>query len=50
MDFIRDADCTKETPVVLGVPDSPVYGNGIRIKARIDGRTDSRAFQENIPV
>ena len=28
IDFIKDADCTKETPVKLGVPDAPIYGNG----------------------
>lgn len=26
IDFIKDADCTKETPVRLGVPDAPIYG------------------------
>lgn len=35
--FIRDADCTKDTPIVLGVPDIPIYGNGVRIKPRVDG-------------
>lgn len=29
IDFIKDADCTKETPVKLGVPDAPIYGKGI---------------------
>ena len=29
IDFIKDADCTKETPVRLGVPDTPIYGKGI---------------------
>ncbi len=24
--FIKDIDCTKDTPVVLGKPDNPVYG------------------------
>lgn len=28
IDFIKDADCTKETPVKLGVPDAPIYGKG----------------------
>ena len=26
--FIRDRECTKETPVIFGVPDSPIYGRG----------------------
>lgn len=29
IDFIKDADCTKETPVKLGVPDAPIYGKGM---------------------
>ena len=41
IDFIKDADCTKETPVKLGVPDAPIYGKGIKLKPRVDGRTDS---------
>ena len=40
-EFIRDADCTKDTPVVYGKPDIPVYGNGVRIKPRVAGRIDS---------
>lgn len=32
IDFIKDADCTKETPVKLGVPDAPIYGKGIKLK------------------
>ena len=44
MDFIKDADCTKETPVRLGVPDAPIYGKGIKLKPRVDGRTDSEHF------
>lgn len=34
IDFIKDADCTKETPVRLGVPDAPIYGKGIKLKPR----------------
>ena len=33
-DFIKDADCTKDTPVKLGVRDAPIYGNGISIKPK----------------
>lgn len=46
IDFIKDADCTKETPVRLGVPDSPIYGKGIKLKPRVDGRTDSEHFKK----
>ena len=34
-DFIRDADCTKDTPVIYGKPDTPVYGTGKRIRPRV---------------
>ena len=30
--FIKDADCTKDTPVVKGKPDVPIYGQGIGIR------------------
>lgn len=39
--FIKDADCTKDTPVVFGVPDNPVYGTGYMIKPRIPGRIET---------
>ena len=42
MEFIKDKDCTMDTPVVLGVQDSPIYGKGISIKPRVDGRKDSK--------
>lgn len=45
-DFIKDADCTKDTPVKLGVRDAPIYGNGISIKPRVQGRTDSEHFKK----
>lgn len=35
IDFIKDADCTKETPVKLGVPDAPIYGKGIKLKPKV---------------
>lgn len=37
IDFIKDADCTKETPVKLGVPDAPIYGKGIKLKPTFGG-------------
>lgn len=46
IDFIKDADCTKETPVKLGVPDAPIHGKGIKLKPRVDGRTDSEHFKK----
>lgn len=46
IDFIKDADCTKETPVKFGVPDAPIYGKGITLKPRVQGRTDSEHFKK----
>lgn len=40
-DFIKDADCTRDTPVIYGKPDNPIYGTGTRIKPRISGRDDT---------
>lgn len=40
-DFIKDIDCTKDTPVVFGKQDKAIYGTGKRIKPRISGREDS---------
>lgn len=45
-DFIRDADCTKDTPVLYGNPDAPIYGSGKRIRPRIAGRTDTPHMQK----
>lgn len=40
-DYIRDIDCTKDTPVIYGRPDTPIYGKGIHIRPRKSGRQDS---------
>lgn len=45
-EFIKDIDCTVNTPVLLGKKDTPIYGNGVRIKPRVDGRTDSEHFKK----
>lgn len=46
MSFIKDSDCTKSTPVVLGVQDKPIYGKGIPIKPRVEGRTDTEHMRK----
>lgn len=43
--FIKDADCTKDTPVIHGKPDTPIYGTGERIKPRVPGRQDTEHFK-----
>ena len=45
-DFIKDMDCTKDTPVIYGKPDKPIYGIGRRIKPRISGREDSEHMKK----
>lgn len=40
-DYIKDSDCTKDTPVIRGNEDKPIYGTGERIKPRIACRTDT---------
>lgn len=45
MEVLKDKDCTINTSVVLGVQDSPIYGKGISIKPRVDGRKDSKHFE-----
>ena len=45
-DFIRDADCTKDTPVIYGKPDAPVYGTGKRIRPRVPGRRDTKYMEK----
>ncbi|MCI9500653.1 MAG: phosphoadenosine phosphosulfate reductase family protein [Hungatella sp.] len=43
--FVKDKDCTKDTPVGLGRADSPIYGKGVRIRPGVDGRRDSEHFK-----
>ena len=45
-DSIRDADCTKETPVIYGKSDIPIYGIGKRIRPRISGRKDTEYMKK----
>lgn len=44
--FVKDKDCKKETPVLLGHADEPVYGKGVPIRPRVEGRTDSEHFKK----
>ena len=42
--FIKDNECTKDTPVIMGYADTPVYGKRRRIKPKMKGREDSEHF------
>lgn len=44
--YIKDSECTKDTPVVHGVADKPIYGRNRKIKPKIQGRTDSEHFKK----
>lgn len=44
-EYIKDSDCTKDTPVVHGKPDTPIYGMGARIEPRVPGRQDTEHFK-----
>lgn len=46
MDFLKDRDCTIDTPIIYGGKDEPIYGKGVRIRPRIPGRTDSKHFND----
>ena len=49
-EFIRDMDCTKDTPVTYGKPDRPIYGTGSGITPRVSGRVDSEYMKKiNLP-
>ena len=39
--YIKDKDCTRDTPVFYGRPERPIYGQGVPIRPRILGRTDT---------
>lgn len=45
-EFIKDSDCAKDTPVIYGKPDRPIYGTGTGIKPRVSGRTDSEYMKK----
>lgn len=44
-EYIKDSDCAKDTPVIHGKPDTPIYGTRKRIKPRVPGRQDTEHFK-----
>lgn len=44
--YIKDSDCTKDTPLMYGEQDIPIYGTGKRIKPRVEGRRESSHFEK----
>ena len=45
--YTKDKDCTINTPVTLGLPNTPIYGTGKRIKPRYPGNCDT-GYQRSI--
>ena len=43
--FVKDRDCTKDTPVKYGKVDKPVYGTGVEIRPRLPGKRGSDYFE-----
>lgn len=41
MTFIKDKDCTKDTPIIKGHKDTEIYGQGHSIKPALPGRTET---------
>jgi len=39
--YIKDRDCTRNAPVVLGLPEAPIYGTGKRIRLRYSGKCET---------
>lgn len=44
--LIRDIDCTANTPLRFGGKAEPIYGKGKNIYPLVEGRTDTRHFQD----
>lgn len=40
VNFIKDADCTKDTPVVYGQQERPLYGREVRFRPPCSGKTE----------
>ncbi|MBE5986053.1 MAG: hypothetical protein E7248_22495 [Paenibacillaceae bacterium] len=45
-EYIKDSDCTKDTPIIYGNPDMHIYGSGKRIKPRIPGRDETEHMKK----
>ena len=43
--YIKDIDCTPDTPLIHGYQEVPIYGNGVRLKPSVEGRADTEHFK-----
>lgn len=39
--YIKDKDCTRDTPVTMGLPETPIYGTGQRIQPKYPGKCET---------
>lgn len=47
MGYLKDVDCTRATPVVLGRAESPIYGTGKRIEPGMPGNNET-AYEKKV--
>lgn len=47
MNFIKDTDCTVDTPVIYGKEERPVYGKEVRFRPRVPGKRDTATDKKN---
>lgn len=36
--YIKDSECTPNTPIVYGKPEKPIYGKGVQIAPVVPGK------------
>ena len=46
IEFIKDSNCTKDTPVKYGTKDTQIYGTGKIIKPRVPGKNETEYFKK----
>ena len=47
MNFIKDMDCTVDTPIVFGKKERPVYGKSVRFRPRVPGKRKTVTDKKN---
>lgn len=47
MNIIKDSECSRETPVLYGYPEKPVYGSGQKINPRYPGKHGT-AYEQKV--
>ncbi len=47
MNFIKDTNCTVDTPVIYGKEERPVYGREVRFRPRVPGKRETATDKKN---